>query len=288
MVLISCKNCHKMYERENFNDFVCTRCNHMVRKRIKHSLQVSLALTICAILLYIPAMIYPIMEVTRLGVKVESTILEGVISFLNMESYFIASVIFTASVVIPIIKLVGLLFIFVSLKINVKMSNNRKILIAENGSGKTTILNMLYYCLKYDLNKLNKFLFDECRLVFNPSNQLIIKKSELNKIDDGNIRFITQPMEVSKNDLEKSYLILQALNTIADYMFSNSGTMAFHNFLVEYLSNIYRHETKKNRYGRKSSTNLIDLLLKNNIKLDDNVIFEPAVIAVPSVEITTL
>ena len=103
-----------MYEKENFDDFVCTRCNHKVRKRIKNSLQVSLALTICAILLYIPAMIYPIMEVTTLGVKVESTILEGVISFLDMESYFIAIVIFTASVVIPMIKLVGLLFIFYS------------------------------------------------------------------------------------------------------------------------------------------------------------------------------
>ena len=118
-----------MYEKENFDDFVCTRCNHKVRKRIKNSLQVSLALTICAILLYIPAMIYPIMEVTTLGVKVESTILEGVISFLDMESYFIAIVIFTASVVIPMIKLIGLLFIFISLKINVKMQNNRKILI---------------------------------------------------------------------------------------------------------------------------------------------------------------
>ena len=75
-----------MYEKENFDDFVCTRCNHKVRKRIKNSLQVSLALTICAILLYIPAMIYPIMEVTTLGVKIQSTILEGVISFLNMNS----------------------------------------------------------------------------------------------------------------------------------------------------------------------------------------------------------
>jgi len=129
MVLISCKNCHKMYERENFDSFVCTRCNHIVRKRIKDSLQVSLALTICAILLYIPAMLYPIMEVTRLGVKIESTILEGVISFLEQESYFIAIVVFTASVIIPLIKLVGLLFIFISLKINVKMHNNRKILI---------------------------------------------------------------------------------------------------------------------------------------------------------------
>ena len=120
MILISCKNCHQMYEKENYDNFVCTRCNHIVRHRIKDSLQVSLALTICAILLYIPAMIYPIMEITQFGVDVQSTILEGVISFLEMKSYFIAIVIFTASVVIPLIKLVGLLFIFISLKTDVK------------------------------------------------------------------------------------------------------------------------------------------------------------------------
>ena len=129
MVLISCKNCHKVYEKENYDDFVCTRCNHKVRKRIKDSLQVSLSLTICAILLYIPAMVYPIMEVTKLGVNIESTILEGVISFLEYENYFIAFVVFTASIVIPMIKLMGLLFIFISLKINVKMQNKTKILI---------------------------------------------------------------------------------------------------------------------------------------------------------------
>ncbi|AXX90256.1 paraquat-inducible protein A [Arcobacter suis] len=158
MVLISCKNCHKMYEKENFNDFVCTRCNHMVRKRIKNSLQVSLALTICAILLYIPAMVYPIMEVTRLGVKVESTILEGVISFLDMESYFIAIVIFTASVVIPMIKLVGLLFIFISLKINVKMQNNRKILIFKfiEAIGKWSMIDIYVVALLASIVQLDE------------------------------------------------------------------------------------------------------------------------------------
>jgi paraquat-inducible protein A len=129
MVLISCKNCHKVYEKENYEDFVCTRCKHKVTRRVKDSLQVSLALVICAILLYIPAMIYPMMEVTKLGVNIESTIIEGVISFLDMESYFIALVIFIASVAIPIIKLVGLFFIFITLKINVKMENKRKVTI---------------------------------------------------------------------------------------------------------------------------------------------------------------
>ncbi len=158
MVLISCKNCHKMYEKENYNNFVCTRCNHVVRKRIKNSLQVSLALTICAILLYIPAMVYPIMEVTRLGVKVESTILEGVISFLDMESYFIAIVIFTASVIIPMIKLVGLLFIFVSLKTNVKIQNNKKILIFKfvEAIGKWSMIDIYVVALLASIVQLDE------------------------------------------------------------------------------------------------------------------------------------
>lgn len=129
MVLISCKNCHKIYEKENYDEFICTRCNHIVRKRIKNSLQVSLALTISAILLYFPAMLYPMMEITTFGVNQESTIIEGVISFLEYESYFIAFVIFIASVIIPLIKLIGLLLIFVSLKINTKMSNKTKVTI---------------------------------------------------------------------------------------------------------------------------------------------------------------
>ena len=158
MVLISCKNCHKMYEKENYNDFVCTRCNHVVQKRIKNSLQVSLALIICATLLYIPAMVYPMMEVTRLGVKIESTILEGVISFLDMESYFIAIVIFTASVVIPMIKLIGLLFIFISLKINVKMQNNRKILIFKfiEAIGKWSMIDIYVVALLASIVQLDE------------------------------------------------------------------------------------------------------------------------------------
>ncbi|MDD2895768.1 MAG: paraquat-inducible protein A [Aliarcobacter sp.] len=158
MVLISCKNCHKMYERENFDNFVCTRCNHIVRKRIKDSLQVSLALTICAILLYIPAMLYPIMEVTRLGVKIESTILEGVISFLGQGSYFIAIVVFTASVIIPMVKLAGLLFIFISLKVNVKMHNNRKILIFKfvEAIGKWSMIDIYVVALLASIVQLDE------------------------------------------------------------------------------------------------------------------------------------
>ncbi len=127
MVLISCRNCHELYEKEDFSEFKCQRCGHTVRRRVKNSLQVSLALVLTACILFIPAMIYPMMEVTQFGISTGSTIMEGVISFLEHGDYFIALVILTASVIIPLIKLLGLLFIFLSLSINIKMKNKTKL-----------------------------------------------------------------------------------------------------------------------------------------------------------------
>lgn len=128
-MLISCRNCHKVFRKESLEPFVCNRCNHVVRKRVKNSLQISLALCFSAILLYIPAMVYPMMEITKLGVREDSTIIEGIISFLEYENYFIAFVIFLASVVIPLVKLLGLFMIFLMLKFKSNLKNRRKVRI---------------------------------------------------------------------------------------------------------------------------------------------------------------
>lgn len=158
MVLVSCKNCQKVYEKENYQDFKCDRCNHIVEKRVKNSLQISLALTICAMLLYIPAMIYPMMVVTQFGVNIESTILEGIISFLEYGNYFIAIVIFIASVAIPIVKLFGLFFIFLTLKIDVKMSNSRKVLIYRyiEAIGKWSMIDIYVVALLASIVQLDE------------------------------------------------------------------------------------------------------------------------------------
>lgn len=126
-MLISCKNCRKIYESDADKEFACRRCGHTVRARDVNTLQISLALTVSAIMFYIPAMVYPMMEITQFGVTTKSTIIGGVMSFLEHKDYFIASVIFIASVAIPLVKLIGLLFIFASLKINTKLSNKMKI-----------------------------------------------------------------------------------------------------------------------------------------------------------------
>lgn len=129
MIIVSCKNCHKMYEKKDYTPFVCDRCHHKVTKRTKHSLQISFALVISAMLLYIPAMTYPMMNITQLGVDNKSTIIEGIISFLDYQDYFIAIVILVASVIIPLIKLIGLFLIFLSLLISNNIENKSKLRI---------------------------------------------------------------------------------------------------------------------------------------------------------------
>ncbi|QKF72903.1 paraquat-inducible protein A [Aliarcobacter faecis] len=158
MVLISCKNCKKVYEKESYAPFKCERCNHIVRKRVENSLQISLALTICAMLLYIPAMLYPMMIVTQFGVNQESTIIEGIISFLEYKSYFVATVIFVASVAIPILKLFALFFIFLSLKINVQMENRTKILLYKyiEAIGKWSMIDIYVVALMASIVQLDE------------------------------------------------------------------------------------------------------------------------------------
>ncbi len=158
MILISCKHCHKVYEKENYNDFICIRCNHKVVKRGKNSLQISLALTICAMFLYIPAMLYPMMVITQFGVNFESTIIEGIIEFLAHGNYFVAIVILIASVAIPIIKLVGLFFIFLSLKVNIKMGNKTKVLIYKyiEAIGKWSMIDIYVVALLASIVQLDE------------------------------------------------------------------------------------------------------------------------------------
>lgn len=70
------------------------------------SIQTTWALLATAVLLYIPANILPIMHTNFLGSTEPSTILGGVILLWKMGSYPIAIIIFVASVLVPVAKLI--------------------------------------------------------------------------------------------------------------------------------------------------------------------------------------
>lgn len=86
----------------------CPRCNSPLHLRKPNSIQRTVALMLAAAALYIPANVLPIMTVVELGDVTENTIVSGMASFWRTGAYPIAIVIFTASILIPLLKIVAL------------------------------------------------------------------------------------------------------------------------------------------------------------------------------------
>lgn len=105
----------------------CPRCGANVVNPHKHSVQKCLAFLLAAIAIYIPANIYPMMITVYMGSGEESTILEGVVVLWEMGSYFVSMVIFLASVCIPILKILVLLYLCV-MYLTFKRAKKKKLL----------------------------------------------------------------------------------------------------------------------------------------------------------------
>ena len=86
----------------------CDRCRHSVHSRRPGSLKKTLSYLIAAMVMYIPANVFPIMETTFLGATESSTIMGGVLLLWSIGSYPVAMIIFFASVVIPLAKILSL------------------------------------------------------------------------------------------------------------------------------------------------------------------------------------
>jgi len=102
-----CPKCHKV-NHTTAEPIRCVRCHGLFYQRNRNSLQYTLAWNIAALLAFIPANYYPIMIIYSLGIPDESTILSGIGKFIEEGLYPIAVIIFTASIVVPLIKIIGL------------------------------------------------------------------------------------------------------------------------------------------------------------------------------------
>ena len=106
--LASCHLCLKLASKDLHQ---CPRCGSALHLRKPASLQRTLALLITAVVLYLPANILPIMVTDQLGNSTESTILGGVVLLIQLDSIPIAVVIFIASVMVPLGKMLVMFYL---------------------------------------------------------------------------------------------------------------------------------------------------------------------------------
>ena len=86
----------------------CERCGAALHRRRPDSVGRTWAFLLAATILYIPAMLLPVMYTDSLFGKEDDTIISGVMLFWNSGSQALAIIIFVASIVVPVLKLAAL------------------------------------------------------------------------------------------------------------------------------------------------------------------------------------
>lgn len=113
--LILCHICHKL-SPANLTESTCGRCGETLHARKTNSVERTWALIFTSVIFLLPANMLPIMKVKFLGIPDSSTIMDGIIYFFQHGSYFIGLIIFLASILVPLFKIIALTILLISTK----------------------------------------------------------------------------------------------------------------------------------------------------------------------------
>lgn len=116
MGLTGCHTCTLLVRCSGHGDEHCPRCGSRLHLREPNSLLRTWVLLILAVVLYIPANMLPVMRTAYLGNESTDTIMSGVVYFLTHGDWPLALVIFTASVLVPLLKVMALVYLLLSVQ----------------------------------------------------------------------------------------------------------------------------------------------------------------------------
>jgi len=116
--VVACDTCGLVQRVEALEHNVvaeCARCHSfLMATRDEGRLHLAAALALAALLLYIPAMVYPILHMSAYGAYSESTVWDGTRGLLENNEWFVGIVVLAASIVVPVLKIAGLFFLVIA------------------------------------------------------------------------------------------------------------------------------------------------------------------------------
>jgi paraquat-inducible protein A len=104
----------------------CGRCGSLIARAEGNSLNRTAAFSLAALFLYVPANIYPIMRMEFHGVFIESTVWDGCVRLFQDGQWFVAIVVFLASLIVPLLKLLGLFFLVTTTSLNSRYARSAR------------------------------------------------------------------------------------------------------------------------------------------------------------------
>ena len=114
--LLSCSTC-SLVSRAPAGEAVCPRCNSALHSRKPGSIGRTWAFLIAAMALYVPANTLPIMLTSSLFGSQDDTIMSGVLFLWEDGSWYLALIVFVASILVPLAKIIGLIVLLLSVQL---------------------------------------------------------------------------------------------------------------------------------------------------------------------------
>lgn len=115
--LVACRTCGLSQRMEKLRPGMtaeCCRCGSILYERKADSLRRTAAFTLAALIFYVPANIYPILRMQSYGAYSDSTVYDGCVKLFQDGQWVVAVIVFLASILIPLFKLLGLFFLVVT------------------------------------------------------------------------------------------------------------------------------------------------------------------------------
>lgn len=115
--LLVCHGCGMLSKpAPHAHDGSCPRCGAHLHFRKPASIARTWAFLISAMILYIPANMLPVMDTSSLFGAQQDTILSGVVYLWTSGAKLLAAVVFIASIAVPMLKIIALLFLVISVQ----------------------------------------------------------------------------------------------------------------------------------------------------------------------------
>jgi paraquat-inducible protein A len=95
----------------------CPRCAATLHMRKPDAMRRTTALVVTGFLLYVPANVIPVLTTVRLGRSDENTILSGVLELVHNDLWPLAIIVFSASIILPLLKLCGLTWMLIATRL---------------------------------------------------------------------------------------------------------------------------------------------------------------------------
>lgn len=156
---IACKYCgqvHGDFPLKPGTKIACVRCGSTMAKRTHASLHATGALTLAALILYVPANLFPVLHLDMYGAVTENTVWTGCVRLFEDGDWAVATIVFLASILIPLVKLFCLFFLVVATKLNLGKGRRSRVWLyrAIEAAGKWAMLDVFVVATLVSLVKL--------------------------------------------------------------------------------------------------------------------------------------